>query len=224
MNNETQLSSIRRMAAGLAHDLNNILGGISSLASASLLEAPSGAVADDLRQIVRTAKEGLQIAARLAMIGHSAQPKMIPVELTSIFSMVRKLFPQVEVSSPEQLMVQGDSKLLQEAISALVQNALEASQGTPTRLLAESRGGHIVLSVINQSAHPIKEISTLGEPYVSTKLEGRGRGMGLLLVQAVIKAHGGEFSIQQQGQNVIATITLLPARGGLQGKAHHLNR
>ena len=212
MNNETQLSSIRRMAAGLAHDLNNILGGISSLASASLLEAPSGAVADDLRQIVRTAKEGLQVAARLAVIGHSAQPKISSIELASLLSAVLRLFPQVEVSCPDRLMVQGDARLLQETIAALVQNALEASQDTPTRISAESRDGQVVLSFINQSAQPLKELSALAEPYFTTKLEGRGRGMGLLLVQAVAKAHGGEFSLQQQGAVVTATLSLPQAK------------
>jgi two-component system, cell cycle sensor histidine kinase and response regulator CckA len=208
MNDDARLSSIRRMAAGLAHDLNNILGGISSLASASLLEAPSGPIADDLRQIVHTAKEGLQIAARLAVIGHSAQPKITSIELASLLSVISRLFPQVEVSCPEPLSVQGDSRLLQETIIALVQNAVEASNNTITRVQVESHEGRVLLSITNQSTQLLKDLSVLSEPYYSTKAEGRCRGMGLLLAQAVARALGGDLSLQQLGQSVTVTLNL----------------
>jgi CheY-like chemotaxis protein len=202
------VSALRRLAAGLAHDLNNILGGVSSLASASLLEAPNDAIADDLKQIVRTTREGLQVAARLAILGHSAQPKVAQVDVSSVMQRMSSLFPAANIRCPESIQAQLDTKLMQEAISALIQNAIEASNAA--NVTVQEIGSNLIITVQNTITQKIN-IEELLQPYTSTKKEGRGKGLGLTIAQAVAMAHQGAFSLSQQGDLVTATLQV--ARG-----------
>lgn len=211
MSDEARLASLRKLAAGLAHDLNNILGGISGLASASLLEVRQGPVADDLRQIIRTAKEGLAVASRLATLAHSASPKKSPTEARALFSSLVQSFSTkgaIEVVGAEEAVVSIDPKLLQEALSILLQNALEASPHAPVRLWLERTQSELVFCVSNQNSQVLPPIRELSEPYYSTKTEGRGRGLGLTLAWSIAAGHGGSVQLTSQGTETIARLSL----------------
>jgi CheY-like chemotaxis protein len=206
MSQKEAIHSLRRLAAGLAHDLNNILGGVNSLASASLLEAPNDTLADDLKQIIRTTREGLQVAARLAIIGQSTQPKLAPLSLAPLLQRITALFPQATLSCPESLHLQADARLLQEAISALLQNAAEASK-EDISVVAQAQNNGVSITVQNSFDKPLN-IEECLLPYTSQKKEGRGKGLGLSIVQAVALAHNGELSLSQRGNIVTASLWL----------------
>jgi C4-dicarboxylate-specific signal transduction histidine kinase len=199
----TQVAWLSQLAAGLAHDLNNVLGGVNNIAGAALMDAqspPDGTLADDLRQIVRTSREGLAVAARLAVLGRSRSPKRMEVDARAALAQAIRAVQAPEgavfLECPPALSLQADAKLLHEALCALLQNALDATEGGgPVWARATREGQHIFFSICDRAGPLPEHLGPLWAPYTTTKSGGRGRGLGLTLAWAVAVGHGGALRL-----------------------------
>ncbi len=116
---------------------------------------------------------------------------------------------------PELPKISVDAGRLRQVFNNLIKNALEASgdrTGTTisitTRRPASEEGDHLEISVTDQGdGIPPELISTLFEPYVTTKT--RGTGLGLAIVKKIIEEHGGVVSMENhEERGARATIRL----------------
>lgn len=110
------------------------------------------------------------------------------------------------------LLMRGDESLIQEALYALLQNAVEAAhRGGHIRLSAETYGGRHRLSVIDDGAGVARaELEKIFQPFFTTKKEGSGLGLSAAL--RIAQKHGGTVESESAGAGLGAKFTLvLPA-------------
>ena len=214
--------SLGVMAGGIAHDLNNMLmAAIGQLNLAVAVVAPETALGQYLATVesVLGRMEGLT-ERMLAYAGKSAS-RMEPVEIGSLLDTME---PLLRASSGRftrlrseivlrPLLVRGDSTQIEQVILNFVQNAVDAigERGGNVRLRAGALDASDVrvstlqwplgcaeryLELTIRDDGPGMDDVTMRrifEPFYTTKTTGRG--LGLSVVQGIVKAHGGSIKI-----------------------------
>lgn len=110
-------------------------------------------------------------------------------------------------ASQGELMVSCDSRLVGQALTNLIKNAIESIEGregtyeTPPQgeivLQLFEEGGHVVCAVAdNGRGLPQQERDRLTEPYVTTR--AKGTGLGLAIVRKIMEEHGGEIVLEDR--------------------------
>lgn len=111
---------------------------------------------------------------------------------------------EVDVSIAENLKVYADEDQLQQVFLNLFMNSLQAMDGPgrlSVRAIVHKRDrGDIVETQIEDTGHGIasEDMESIFDPFFSTKKHQGGTGLGLPVVQDIIKRHGGEISIASQ--------------------------
>ncbi|MCI0574463.1 MAG: ATP-binding protein [Myxococcaceae bacterium] len=194
-----RLAGIGRLAAGVAHELNNPLGVI--LGYVRLLERKADtALAEDLKVVEEEAVrcqeivEGLLDLSRpLAVVGEAVDLRQLVDEVVSrLQESAQHPLPPVTVEG--QGVVEGHPQRLRQVVTNLVENATEAA-GPGGRVtigigLHVERG--ITVSVRDTGPGlPPEANERLFEPFFTTKASGTG--LGLAVSQAIAQAHGGSI-------------------------------
>ncbi|MFE8069499.1 ATP-binding protein [Marinobacteraceae bacterium S3BR75-40.1] len=211
-----RLSSMGRMVASLAHQIRTPL-------SAAMLYA-GHLCQDNLGQDMRM-RCAEKLMSRLTHLEQQVRDMLIfargETRLTERLT-VRNLLDGLERSAetvmqthqaclilPESLpevAVHCNRDALNGALMNLVNNGLEAG-ATQLTVEVETAGDHLRIQLCdNGSGFDQKEVEQLLEAFHTTK--SHGTGLGLAVVQAVIKAHHGQFELQSAGQGAKALIEL----------------
>ncbi|MEY4548985.1 MAG: hypothetical protein RL685_5180 [Pseudomonadota bacterium] len=234
--NEDRIRGLNVLAGGVAHDLNNALGPMVALPDVLLAELTGlleqGAVdaADsaararnlrtDLESIKTSALRASQTIKDLLTMSRQNRVTREPLELNQCLRRFLKELTDQSAWHREQFTVEtdwhgaplwllGSETHLQRALSNLVYNALDASEGCGRVLIrtgqryvgAEEasregvREGLFATLVVADEGHGISEadLPRIFEPFFSSKrMNGRsGSGLGLAIVQGVTEGHGG---------------------------------
>ena len=205
-----KLESLGRMASNVAHDMNNLLTPMLTLAS--LLQERYGDDAHLQRQlgiILHVAEQGRGMVAALTEFSHKGLTASQAVDLNGLLEKVAALLgppsgPAVRWElelAPRLAVIQGDPFALGRALTNLCKNALEAMpEGGVLRLRTRClEHGGVELEVIDQGSGIAPEaLARVLEPFFTTKPLGVGTGLGLAIVNSVVRAHGGTLEIQSQ--------------------------
>lgn len=218
-----RLSSLGKMVASLAHQVRTPLAAAmlyaANLGNESLnlvaRKKFQGKLVDRLQDLENQVNDMLLFARSgegLATGQLSSQELLSSVE-QSAEVMLRQHHAELEVCLPEpDQLLTGNPNALASAISNLVHNALQAG-GNRIQLAAVAQGEFLEVCVIdNGSGIPDSQLEKIKEPFYTTR--SQGTGLGLAVVQAVVQAHQGQFTIQsQQGVGTRVCIRLpLPAQ------------
>jgi len=199
-----RLSALGQMAAGVAHEIRNPLGGIglyASLLERDLSDRPAQ------RDIVRRISAGVQNAENivrdiLAFAG-GASPKFEPVSLGGILEgAISQAAPQAEVKgiaiivdpSLRDATLVADPGQIERALLNLVLNALEAA-GPDGRVWIRRGAGRLeggMLEIVVEDNGPgiaPECLHRIFNPFFTTK-DG-GTGLGLAIVHGIAESHGG---------------------------------
>jgi signal transduction histidine kinase len=211
-------STAGTMAGGIAHEFNNLLGGILGCADAALGEEPAPEVRESLEMIRKTAGRGVGIT-RALLRATRAEPDLAPCDARAVFEEAleeARLPAGVEVvrELPPVSLV-ADAAMLRQVLGNLIRNAAEAmGQEGRLRLAAREAGKEALLEVGDEGPGiPDSVRDILFEPFVTTRRGGReGAGLGLFLAERLIAAHGGRIEVASEpGRGARFTIHL-PAR------------
>jgi signal transduction histidine kinase len=224
-----KMAEIGRLAGHLAHELNNPLTGLQSMAQILALkwsQGTSGGPANllsDLNEVEVAAKRCQAIVANL--MGFAQTSKVKNRGLVSLRSTVEETIPLLKASlrehslemdlSGETPMIWGEKQLLQQVVYNLVQNACQSMErpGRVTIRSGRESGGGCFLEVRDTGVGITRQqMSRLFEPFYTTKAPGRGTGLGLSLSRSIIREFGGEIEVLSNPGEGSVFIVRLPAK------------
>ena len=207
-----KLAALGTLAAGLAHELNNPIGIISSRAELMLLESESAPlppdVAEDLKVIHRHAQRVARIAQGLLSFARHSAGERGRVDLNQVVDETLLLAEKMIVKdgltlqralTPGLPPIWGDANALQQVVMNLVTNARDAVKGggeisVETSAVAEPPGG--VQLVVRDSGPgiPPEILPKIFDPFFTTKAEGTG--LGLSISYGIVREHQGTVDVQ----------------------------
>jgi signal transduction histidine kinase len=222
------MEAIGRLAGGIAHDFNNqltVIQGYGAIARAST-KSDDPTVIDCLTQIVSASKRSANLVRQLLTFSRKGRRNVTLVNVHTIIKetldvlshSLHKMINLTHEFNAEDAIIRGDAGLLQNAFLNLALNARDAMpQGgqlsfvtevmnidTPliTRLGSLEPGSYLLITV-SDSGQGISEAARehVFEPFFSTKLHGKGTGLGLASVYGTIKQHSGGIEVEsREGQ------------------------
>ena len=217
-----KLETLGRLADGIAHNFNNLLAGI--LASAELAETESDAgspVVDELHKISTATIRGGEIIRQLMIYSGSESLTLEPVDISLL---IQEMLPLLQVSTSKCVVlkidlahdlpvVQAVPQQMRQVVMNLISNAAEAigerdgvirvatelvKIGDHANLIADGhlRNGNYALLEVSDTGCGMKpEVQAkIFDPFFTTKQSGRG--IGLALIQGIIRAYGGAISVK----------------------------
>ncbi|MEO8702059.1 MAG: response regulator [Kofleriaceae bacterium] len=230
-----RLDAVGTLSAGLAHDMNNILGGIVGYAEAIGADLVDPAAREDCARIVDEAERGAVLTRSLLAFSRRGQYRRQAVSLEAIVDSVsgiltRTLSKTITVEHVTEPTPAIDADLVQlgQVIINLCINAADAMAGTgkltiergPRTLsdaradeLELARGKRWVMLAISDTGTGMDAatVARIFEPFFTTKPLGQGTGLGLSMVYGVVDAHDGSIIVTSNvGQGTRFEI-LLPA-------------
>jgi PAS domain S-box-containing protein len=224
-----RLSALGRLAAGIAHEVNNPIGIISSRIEIMLLDAEAqplpGTVTEDLKVLHRHAQRVARIAHGLLSFARESSGERGQVDLNQVVEetllLMEKEIGKADITIRRALTlglppVHGDVNALQQVVMNLLTNARDAL----------GRGGEISLQTGLVFGHPKMIRLTVGDtgpgisadvlprifdPFYTTKPEGTG--LGLSISYGIVRDHKGTIEVESSpGRGVTFTLTF-PAAG-----------
>ncbi len=211
----TTLSPENEVSA-LAHQLLSPVTAAGNYAAAMATALKAGTLtpektADGLQRILRETERAQKTAAALKRLFRAEHPVSAPVNAVTLCQTLRRDFGNrftltITSSLPP---LRADADLLTEALTNLIENALAAQKDRPTdavalTLSATTDGVQFTLS--NPAADPEAALKILRTPALSRS--PGGTGLGLLLAERILQAHGATLSFSTDGTRLCARFTI----------------
>lgn len=202
-----KMASLGKLAAGVAHQLNNPLGGITLFARLMMEEydLEEGA-RKDLNRILKDAERCRDTVKELLEFARQTRHEMRPLDINR--ALVRTLFllenqtlfqniTVIRELSSDIPTVRGDTQQVNHMFMNIILNAAQAMGGRGTLTVATrlSEDGNNVAIEISDTGPGIPEeiLPHIFEPFFTTKEEGEGTGIGLSLVYGIVESHEGKI-------------------------------
>jgi len=222
-----KMASLGKLAAGVAHEINNPLGGI--LIYANMLLEETGREDprwNDLAQIVEQTLRCKEIVKELLEFSRQTQHRWVPwnpnqsVKQTVSLLGKQALFHNIQVVEeldPGLPEIITDPGQLNQVIINLMTNAADAMGGNGTltlRTYTLPGDDKIALELSDTGVGiPPEILSRIFDPFFTTKEVGKGTGLGLSTVYGIIQEHGGTIEVQSQVGKGTTFLIHLPVEG-----------
>lgn len=225
-----KMASLGKMAAVVAHEVNNPLSGILTYAKLLRKWVATGQAGDDKRgeavqcleliaaesrrcgelvknllSLSRTAPMNLELTSLQAVIDRCLLLVLHPSEMAGV---------QLQVQLADDLpLLQCDPAQIEQVLLALITNAMDAMpQGGNIRLKARFNEPEeeIEIEVRDDGPGMTPDLLTkIFEPFFTTKDNGHGVGLGLAISRGIVERHRGRIDVQSEpGRGTAFTITL----------------
>jgi two-component system NtrC family sensor kinase len=227
-----KMSSLGKLSATVAHELNNPIGGMltyARLVRRELAEQPmDDAVREELTRYLSWIEMECSrcgaIVQNLLLFSRRAGAAMSSIDLNEVaersLMLVRHHLEIKGIELHSELLdgncrIVADAGQLQQALVALLVNALEAMNGLENgkgKLTLQLGGGddEVHIDVGDTGAGISAEVlPRIFEPFFSTKETERGVGLGLAVVYGIVQRHGGQIDVESQiGQGTVFHLRL----------------
>jgi two-component system NtrC family sensor kinase len=218
-----KMASLGKLAAGIAHEINNPLGGILIYASLMIEDLPQDdQKRGDLSRIVQEAGRCKDIVKSLLEFARQTEPKMEPTDINRaiteglFFLENQALFHNVKIIKkldPILSFVKGNASQLKQVFMNIIVNAAEAIHGSGTLTITTSptpdRKFILVDFTDTGEGIPEENLSRIFDPFFTTKDIGKGTGLGLATSYGIVEEHGGKIRVKSKvGEGTTFTIEL----------------
>ena len=203
-----KLAALGELVAGVAHELNNPLTGISAFAQLLLEEDLTAEQDESVRMIKREADRAVTVIRDLLLFSRKTGPRQVAIDLNALLQQTIRLrlyslrSAGVEVHydlATDLPTVAGDDQKLQQVFLNLLVNAEHAMQRSALRTLTvrtrrDAAGVSIMIGDTGLGMTP-DVASHIFEPFYTTKVAGDGTGLGLSVSYGIIQAHHGTIEV-----------------------------
>jgi signal transduction histidine kinase len=208
-----RLAALGEMAAGIAHEIRNPLGGIQLYASTLAMEVSDRPLATDLVRKISNGVKGLNSLVS-DMLAFTRDLQLVKREedlgeiVTETLELAAPSLLEADVrvrvhGSVEGRQIAADRRLLGRVLLNLVMNAAEAIgeagiENGRIEIRADRRAAEQVELTIedNGPGIPPENVEKLFDPFFTTK--HTGTGLGLAIVHRIIEAHGGKITAENR--------------------------
>ncbi len=212
-----RLASIGKLAAGVAHEINNPLTNIM-LASEKLVQMDfKKEVQEKLDIIMRNVNAAATIARNLLIFSRKTSPVLAETDIVEVISSSLELLSfrmknvklSVDLEGIPKIYV--DAGQMQQVFTNILINAIQAMpQGGELRIYCKKTDDHLQLNFEDTGAGiPEEHLDRIFDPFYTTKEIGSGTGLGLSICYGIVKAHNGDIRIDSkvgEGTKVIITL------------------
>ncbi len=234
---QEKLASLGRLAAGLAHELNNPLSSVAGFAEALQRRAATGEAASpsglaEIQEYVTMIQEEVNRAAaivrRLLDFARQREPSFGLVDLSTVVTDAVSFVQRQASLANQQIVVapfpggsvvQADAQMLQQVFLNLLTNALDAIEGGgEVRIVASRRREatgrtpgqewlDVSVSDTGSGVSP-ENLARVFDPFFTTKEVGKGTGLGLAVCQSIVEQHRGTIEVQSEGPGRGTVVTV----------------
>jgi two-component system NtrC family sensor kinase len=229
-----KMASLGKLAAVVAHEINNPLAGIRTYARLLRRQFASGSAAPPTPEQAQETDRILQmvdgeagrcgdIVRNLLAFSRQSGARLAEEDLAPVVERCRMLLNHqaallgvtLEARIAKELpKVVCDAAQVQQVILALAMNALEATpaEGRVSIELAGDGDGVTLVVADTGWGIPREHLDRIFEPFFTTKEAGKGVGLGLAVVYGIVKRHHGTIDVDSEPGRGTRFIVRLPAR------------
>ena len=218
-----RLAALGRLAAGVAHEMNNPLSGILLLTQSMLKRCRDDpSVQEDLETVEHAIIRCARIVRSLLDFARETKPKKAPAQINDVIENTLKLVENqvgfhnihiVKDLNPALPVLNLDENQIQQVLMNMVINAADAMPEGGTLAIKSkfsSENDSVEITIEDSGCGIPKEvIDRIYDPFFTTKEQKRGTGLGLAVSYGIIKKHQGSILVESEvGKGTIFTIRL----------------